>query len=102
DSGLLKTQEVFGQRFMSVIAQCAAMRPNRDYKGVLQTQTLNAFGCIPTYQVVREEGPAHQKTFYVQLTLNPEYGCVGIGRSKKGAEQQAAKQLLALLEQTRT
>jgi ribonuclease-3 len=102
DSGLLKTQEVFVQRFMPVIEQCATVRPERDYKGVLQTQTLSAFGCTPTYQVVREEGPAHQKMFYVQLTLNHEYGCVGIGRSKKAAEQQAAKQLLALLQQTET
>jgi ribonuclease III len=102
DGGLLKTQEVFVHRFMPVIEQCATVRPDRDYKGVLQTQTLSAFGCTPTYQVVREEGPAHQKMFYVQLTLNHEYGCVGIGRSKKAAEQQAAKQLLALLEQTRT
>ena len=102
DGGLLQTQEVFVHRFMPVIEQCATVRPDRDYKGVLQTQTLSAFGCTPTYQVVREEGPAHQKTFYVQLTLNHEYGCVGIGRSKKAAEQQAAKQLLALLEQTRT
>src|SRR5262249_28764494 len=102
DGGLLRTQEVFVRRFMPVIEQCATVRPDRDYKGVLQTQTLSAFGCTPTYQVVREEGPAHQKTFYVQLTLNHEYGCVGIGRSKKAAEQQAAKQLLALLEQTRT
>jgi ribonuclease III len=101
DSGLLKTQEVFMGCFMPVIEQCATMRPDWDYKGMLQTQTLSTFGCTPTYQVIREEGPAHQKTFHVQLTLNHEYGCIGIGRSKKAAEQQAARQLLALLEQCR-
>jgi ribonuclease-3 len=51
--------------------------------------------------VLCEEGPAHQKIFHIQLTLNHEYRCVGIGRSKKAAEQQAAKQLLELLQQTR-
>jgi len=99
DSGLLKTQEVFVRHFMPVIEQYTTVRPDWDYKGALQTQTLSTFGCTPTYQIVREEGPAHHKTFYVQLTLNHEYGCVGIGRSKKAAEQQAAKQLLALLRQ---
>lgn len=101
DGGLLKTQEVFVHHFMPVVEQCATVRPDRDYKGALQTQALSAFGCIPMYQVVREEGPAHQKTFHVQLSLDQEYRCVGIGRSKKAAEQQAAKQLLALLQQTR-
>jgi len=102
DSGLLKTQEVFVCHFMPVIEQCATVRPDWDYKGTLQTQTLSAFGCTPTYQVLREEGPAHQKTFHVQLTLNHAYRCVGTGRSKRAAEQQAAKQLLALLQQTST
>lgn len=102
DSGCLKTQEVFVRHFMPVIEQCATVQSDWDYKGALQTQTLSAFGCTPTYQVLREEGPAHQKTFHVQLTLNHVYRCVGMGRSKKAAEQQAAKQLLELLQQAKT
>jgi ribonuclease III len=101
DGGLLQIQEVFWRCFLSTIEQCTSAVPDGDYKGVLQAQTLSSFGCMPTYQVLREEGPAHQKIFHVQLTLNHEYSCVGIGRSKKAAEQHAAKQLLALLQQTR-
>ncbi len=101
DGGLQQTQEVFWRCFLSTIEQCTSAMPDGDYKGLLQTQTLSIFGCIPTYQVLREEGPAHQKTFHVQLTLNHEYQCVGIGRSKKAAEQHAAKQLIELLQQTR-
>ena len=100
DAGLLQTQEIFWRCFLSTIEQCASATPDGDYKGILQAQTLSAFGCIPTYQVVHEEGPAHQKIFHVQLTLNQAYGCVGTGRSKKAAEQHAAQQLLALLQQT--
>jgi len=101
DAGLLQTQKVFWRCFPSAIEQCTSATPDGDYKGVLQAQTLSAFGCIPTYQVLHEEGPAHQKIFHVQLTLNQAYGCVGTGRSKKAAEQHAAQQLLALLQQTR-
>ena len=101
DGGLLQTQEVFWRCFLAAIEQCISAMPDGDYKGVLQTQTLSVFGCIPTYQVLYEEGPAHQKIFHVQLTLNHEYRCVGTGRSKKAAEQHAAQQLLALLQQTR-
>ncbi len=101
DGGLLQTQEVFWGCFLTAIEQCTSAMPDGDYKGLLQTQTLSIFGCIPTYKVLREEGLAHQKIFHVQLTLNHEYRCVGIGRSKKAAEQHAAKQFLALLQQTR-
>ena len=99
DGGFLQTQEVFWRCFLAAIEQCISAWPDGDYKGLLQAQTLSIFGCLPMYQVLHEEGPAHQKIFHVQLTLNHEYRCVGIGRSKKAAEQHAAKQLLALLQQ---
>jgi ribonuclease III len=101
DGGLQQTQEVLWRCFLATIEQCTSTMPSGDYKGLLQTQTLSMFGCIPTYQVLYEEGPAHQKIFHMQLTLNHKYRCVGIGRSKKMAEQHAAKQLLELLQQTR-
>ena len=99
DGGLQQTQEVLWRCFLAAIEQCISALPDGDYKGLLQAQTLSSFGCMPMYQVLHEEGPAHQKIFHVQLTLNHEYRCVGIGRSKKAAEQHAAKQLLALLQQ---
>jgi ribonuclease III len=101
DGGLQHIQEVFWRCFLAAIEQCTSAMPDGDYKGLLQAQTLSMFGCMPTYQVLHEEGPAHQKIFHVQLMLNHEYQCVGIGRSKKVAEQRAAKQLLELLQQTR-
>jgi ribonuclease III len=101
DGGLQQTQAVLWRCFLVAIEQCTSTMPDGDYKGLLQTQTLSMFGCTPTYQVLYEEGPAHQKIFHIQLTLNHEYRCVGIGRSKKMAEQHAAKQLLELLQQAR-
>lgn len=101
DGGLQQTQEVLWRCFFAALEQCASTLPDEDYKGLLQTQALSLFGCLPTYQVLYEEGPAHQKIFHIQLTLNHEYRCVGRGRSKKAAAQHAAKQLLELLQQTR-
>lgn len=97
DAGLQQAQEVFLRCFASRLEQSMSSTQEYDYKGLLQEQVLNAFGCLPTYCVVHEDGPAHQKTFHVQLTVNHKYHCVGVGRSKKAAEQQAAKQLLAQL-----
>ena len=97
DGGFLVAQEVLLQRFTPSMTQYLVSPREQDYKGLLQEQALSTFGCLPTYHVVHEEGPAHHKTFHVQLTLQHAYRCVGVGRSKKAAEQHAAKQLLEQL-----
>jgi ribonuclease III len=97
EGGLLQAQTVFLGCFASAIEENVQSTQECDYKGLLQGQALSAFGCLPAYRVIREEGPAHQKTFHVQLTVNREHRCIGVGRSKKAAEQQAAKQLLEQL-----
>lgn len=98
DGGPLAAQEVFLRCCLPLLAPWVCATPVRDYKGLLQEHTLHTFGCLPTYHVVREDGPAHQKTFHVRLTLNHEYGCMGVGRSRKAAEQHAARQLLEQLQ----
>ncbi len=99
DGGFVRAQAIFLTCFGPVLAAHLDQAQVWDYKGLLQEQTLNLFGCTPTYRVVGEEGPAHQKTFHVQLSLNREvYDCIGTGRSKKAAEQHAARQLLAQLQ----
>jgi ribonuclease-3 len=99
DAGLPRTQEVFLGCCGEIIERCLASPRDQDYKGILQQKALDAFGCVPTYQTVREEGPPHQKTFHVRLSLTPEYDCIGVGPSKKAAGQDAAQQLLKLLRQ---
>lgn len=97
DGGLPAARKVFLQCFAPAITERLTSARSRDYKGLLQERALSVFGCLPTYRVVREEGPAHQRTFHVQLTLARKYCCVGMGRSKKAAEQHAAQQLLEQL-----
>ncbi len=99
DAGLQRAQEAFLSCFAEAIKRRLASPQGQDYKGLLQQKGLGAFGCVPTYQTVREEGPPHQKTFHVRLSLTPEYDCIGIGPSKKAAGQDAAEQLLRLLRQ---
>ena len=97
DGGFNRVQDAFLTCFTGSIEQQVASAEGRDYKGMLQECTLSLFGCMPTYRVVQEEVPAHQKIFHVQLSLNRHYDCIGTGRSKKAAEQNAAQQLLTLL-----
>jgi ribonuclease-3 len=51
-----------------------------------------------TYVVTGESGPAHQRTFEVEATVEDETVGTGAGRSKKAAEQAAAEEALKRLE----
>lgn len=50
-----------------------------------------------TYAVIGESGPAHQRTFEVEASVEGERVGTGAGRSKKAAEQMAAEQALKRL-----
>lgn len=100
DGGLPCVQDLFLRCLVPYIAERLTSARTRDFKGLLQERALSTFGCLPTYRILREEGPAHQKTFHVQLTLNHAYCSTGVGQSKKAAEQQAAKLLLEQLQNT--
>ena len=68
-----------------------------DYKTKLQELVQEKPGAVLRYAVVGQSGPDHDKTFEVEVTLNGKPLATGKGRSKKAAEQQAAKQALAQL-----
>jgi ribonuclease III len=78
--------------------------PMTDFKSALQ-ETLQGLGMAqPVYLLVQESGPEHNKTFTVEVRLNtkngggqPEFVGRAQGSTKKTAEQDAAKQLLAYL-----
>jgi len=64
---------------------------NTDYKTALQELVQGKPGQILSYHVVDESGPDHMKSFSVEVYLNGESVGKGDGRSKKEAEQAAAK-----------
>ncbi|MCR5781901.1 MAG: ribonuclease III [Clostridia bacterium] len=68
-----------------------------DYKSHLQQIVQESPGELLEYYVVGEKGPAHDRTFMVELRLNSNVIATGEGRSKKQAEQAAAKEALLLM-----
>ena len=67
---------------------------NIDYKTKLQ-EILQKHGNVKIkYVTIKEEGPEHDKTFTVELLYNDKKIGKGIGKNKKQAEQNAAKQAL--------
>ena len=69
---------------------------NGDAKTLLQQFVQQAEGDFLEYVVVGESGPDHQKTFSVEARLNSNVIGRGKGRSKREAEQNAAREALAL------
>jgi ribonuclease-3 len=66
-----------------------------DYKTRLQEICQERLKLLPDYRVVSESGPDHQKQFEVEVWIKGRLNGRGIGKSKKEAEQRAAKEALA-------
>ncbi len=67
---------------------------NNDYKTRLQEEVQKGKNKDIKYKLVKEEGPAHDKKFYVEVYVNNCKIGEGNGKSKKEAEQKAAKEAL--------
>ena len=73
-------------------------KTNNDFKSILQ-ETANKNNVVLKYEVLNESGPDHNKTFEVAVYYdNREIG-IGTGKSKKEAEQAAAKIGLSKIEE---
>ena len=62
-----------------------------NFKAILQEYTQGEGFDLPIYMVIREEGPAHNKTFEIEVIINEEICGFGSGKSKKEAQQKAAE-----------
>ena len=70
-----------------------ALTTHVDYKTELQ-EALARRGAAVTYSVLDVEGPPHDRTFTCAASVDGEQLGIGTGRSKKAAEQAAAKEVL--------
>jgi ribonuclease-3 len=66
-------------------------------KGQLQELTQNRHQSAPTYYTISMEGPAHQRTFVVEVRFHDVPLAVGTGSSKRAAEEHAAMQALEVV-----
>lgn len=71
----------------------------KDYKSMLQQFVQQEKGDVLEYKIVNEYGPAHDRIFETEATLNNNVIGKGIGKSKRESEQNAAKEALALFGQ---
>ena len=90
DQGYFVAYELFEKL---VIPHLDLLNDIKDYKSTLQ-EYVQSFKNTITYELISEEGPAHDKTYTVKVLMDGVTLGVGIGKTKKEAEQNAAKEAL--------
>ncbi|MDD2648889.1 MAG: ribonuclease III [Eubacteriales bacterium] len=70
----------------------------RDAKGELQEYLQARHIETPSYSLIKEDGPAHDKVFTVRASIAGEPVSTGTGKSKKAAEQYAAELALDIMK----
>lgn len=73
-------------------------QPVKDYKTELQEKAFQVKLPAPVYELVTKVGPEHDPEFLSRVLLGGEYITEGRGKNKKQSEQEAAKEMLAILE----
>ena len=70
----------------------------KDYKTVLQEELQKNGEVLIKYNLIKEEGPDHAKIFTVNVECNGRELAIGIGKSKKKAEMEAAEKALQIIK----
>lgn len=98
DGGLEVARRFVETHFQEVLQEVIRRGGITDFKTALQEFCQNQGLALPRYEVVGTRGPDHQKVFEVALWI--EENCLGRGegRSKKEAEQVAARAALERLQ----
>lgn len=72
---------------------------DKDYKTQLQEITQARLKLTPTYLLEGEEGPDHEKTFHMRVAIADRVLAHGSGKSKKEAQQEAARKAMEVIEE---
>jgi ribonuclease III len=100
DGGFNAVLRIIEIHIVPLLEENHALNAIQDFKSLLQERVQIHRQQMPVYSVIGESGPDHDKTFSVRLTV---LGLVteGCGKSKKQAEQDAARIALEILSRAR-
>jgi len=92
--GLEKARAFVVRLFLPTLAAVQQQAHRGDFKSALQELTQGLSRTLPQYEVRGESGPPHDRTFVVEAVFRGKVIGVGEGKSKRSAEQAAARQAL--------
>lgn len=98
DQGYDSAKE-FIEKHIFVFADKMIARGNLvDAKSLFQEKAQEKTGTTPSYKLIRESGPDHDKSFTVGVYIQKEQIAIGEGKSKQEAEQDAAQKAIEAKE----
>jgi len=98
DAGLTATEQFIKTQFADLLYNVKDFSVTwRDYKTLLQELVQRDGTSQATYELIHEFGPDHDKIFEVGVSINGFLTGSGTGKSKKDAEQNAAREALEML-----
>lgn len=97
DGGATAAEELVERHFGPLMAQNAGKFVGMDYKTRLQEKIQEVHGKPPRYTLEDESGPPHKRIFTVVVIAGETCMGRGSGKSKKEAEQAAAREALSAL-----
>lgn len=97
DGGLEAARRFILRNLFHHVLAVAEDEHQKNYKSLLQQWAQKELNVTPTYRVLSEKGPDHLKHFEVVAMVGREAHGSGVGRSKKEAEQVAARETLKVL-----
>jgi ribonuclease III len=96
DQGYIKAQEFIKNNILVKLEDILKNQKYLDPKSRFQEKAQEIKGITPHYDIIKEEGPDHDKIFTVGLYLGEEMISSGLGSSKQEAQVEAASQALKL------
>lgn len=99
DAGFEKAKEIIEQLFTPLLNKVAEGKAHYDYKSRLQEYTQQVYQSRPEYKLIMESGRPHKKTFRIAVIVCGRIVAEGEGKSKKQAEQRAAREAFFCLKE---
>jgi ribonuclease-3 len=94
DQGIETAEEFISKWILNPNLESGKYQIDNNYKGQLLEYTHAKKMLPPEYVLVSSEGPDHKKEFIVEVKIDNITYCIGKGRNKKSAEQEAAQKTL--------
>jgi ribonuclease-3 len=91
DQGLSIVSDFVLAKFAAQLEEVRAKGIGRNYKALLQELTQAKYKQLPAYRIVEASGPDHDKSFVVEVALVDRTLGSGSGKTKRGAEMEAAR-----------
>ena len=100
DGGLDAATTFVEERILNDMDEILEHRDHINYKSILQEWTQDKYRTYPLYRIRSTTGPEHDKIFLIEVKVDGDVIGKGRGKSKKDAEQMAAKEGLHKLRKS--